>query len=357
MPPSVAKRQKGGSALGKGGSRAKSKTHKHVSFGSGAYVVPGDDVADEDLELDFLDWASCERSRGLDVRLTPRTRILLACHATDHLDKSVLIESWERSGLVPFDPSRVLGTLADEEDGGRTNRRTSGRVKSKDAAKEICNLAKQYAAGEIDEQQLIIGVKKLADDAVCYHITESTGAAAAKGVKSGAIPKDGGSKKKRKTSYTDPFRTGSFQGSEYDDVAAALDVAVAALNLSKPWECKVVDSKSKKQCSHRLQSNAGLTKHAVAKHHGIGKYYNHLTLETKTFIGGDAAAIAQTASAAAAVDSGSRSSSPSPPHAAAVDKRVKCVVCGGFYTAATIGKHNNKKRHRQAEVARAMQPI
>jgi hypothetical protein len=191
----------------------------------------------------------------------------------------------------------------------------------------------------------------LADDAVCYHITESTGAAAAKGVKSGAIPKDGGSKnKKRKTSCTDPFRTGSFQGSDYDEVEAALDAAAAALNLSQPWECQVVDSKSKKQCSHRLKSNAGLTKHAVAKHHGIGKYYNHLTLQTKTFIGGEAAAAAQTASAAA----GSPSSSPSPPRAAAAaDKRVKCVVCGGFYTAATIGKHNNKKRHKEAAARNA----
>ena len=357
MPRSAAK--KGGSAPGKG-----AKRRKHVSFApvkasnssvnSGAYVVPGDEVADEDLELDFLDWASCERSRGLDVRLSVRTRILLACHACDHLEKSVLIESWERSGLVPFDPARVLGTLADEEDGG-PDRRRSGRVKSKDAAKEICNLAKQYAAGEIDEQQLIIGVKKLADDAVCYHITESTGAAAAKGVKSGAIPKDGSfNKKKRKTSKTDQFRTNSFQGSDYDQVADALDEADAALNRSKPWECKVVASKSKKECGHRLKSNAGLTKHAVAKHHGIGKYKNHLTQELKTFVAGEAADAAAQAASVAPAAAGSSSPSPSPPRAAAaaagtvaVDKRVKCW-CGGFYTLATIDQHNNKKRHRDA---------
>jgi hypothetical protein len=324
---------------------------------SGAYVVPGDDVADEDLKLDFLDWASCERSRGLDVRLSVRTRILLACHACDHLDKSVLIESWERSGLVPFDPGRVLGTLADEEDGG-TDRRRSGRVKSKDAAKEICNLAERCAAGEIDEQQLIIGVKELADDAVSYHITESTGAAAAKGVKSGAIPKDGSfNKKKRKNSYTDQFRINSFQGDEYNVVADALDEADAALNRLKPWECQVVDSKSKKECGHRLVRVSGLTKHAVSKHHGIGKYKNHLTQELKTFVAGEAADAAAQAANVAPAAAGSRSSSPSPsppvtPAAAAasavaVNKRVKCW-CGGFYTLATIDQHNKKMRHRNA---------
>jgi hypothetical protein len=317
---------------------------------SGKYVVPGNEVADEDLEFDFLDWPSCERSRGLDVRLSVRTRILLACHATDHLDKSVLIESWERSGLIPFDPSRVLRTLADDEDGG-AERRKSGRVKSKEAANQICQLAQQFEAGDIDEQQLIIGVKKLADDAVCFHVTESTGAAAAKGVRSGAIPSGWGSKP-RKTSKSDDRRSGSFQGDEYDVIGQRLDEEADALNRQQPWECKVLEKK--KECGHRLKSVAGLTKHATTKHHGIGKYYNHLTEEIKTFVVGEAAAAAAVASPPPAAAAAAAAVASPPPAAAAaaaagvaVDssaKRVKCR-CGGFYTAATIGKHVKKKRH------------
>jgi hypothetical protein len=189
------------------------------------------------------------------------------------------MESWERSGLVPFNPERVLGTLTDGEVDD-SDRRKSGRLKSKHAATLICKLAAQYEMGDIDEQQLIIGVKELADGAVCYHVTESTGAAAAKGVKSGAITSNCSSKK-RKISKTDQFRTGSFQGSQYDAVGEKLDEESNALNHSQPWECKVVVNK--KKCCHRLKSNAGLIKHAEAKHHGIGSYYNHLTGETKMF--------------------------------------------------------------------------
>jgi len=360
MPPKAARRTRStSSGSGKGA--------KHVSFGSnvasnssvdsGAYVVPGDEVADEDLKFDFLDWPSCERSRGLDVRLSVRTRILLACHATDHLNKEVLMESWERSGLMPFNPDRVLGTLTDDEE-DQSDRRKSGRVKSRQAAQHICELAMQFQAGEIDEHQLLIGVKESADDAVCYHVTESTGAAAAKGVKSGAIASNWGAKS-RKISKSDQFRSGTFQGSDYDAVEEALDEQVGALNRLQPWECKVVESK--KECGHRLKSNAGLTKHAESKHHGIGKYYNHLTGETKTFVTGEAAAAAASAAAAAAPAAAAAAPAPAPAAAAAAPapapaesaKRVKCQVCGGFYTADTIGKHNKKRKHKSAALAAA----
>jgi hypothetical protein len=363
MPPKGGKRTRS-AACGSG------KAAKHVTFSSAeafnsslnseAYLVPGDEVADEDLEFDFVDWATCERSRGLDVRLSVRTRILLACHATDHLDKVVLMESWERSGLMPFNPERVLSTLTDDEVDEST-RRKSGRLKSKEAAKLICKLALQYNAGEIDEQQLIIGVKETADDAVCYHITESTGAAAAKGVKRGAIASDWGSKK-RQISKTDQFRSGSFQGSQYDAVGEKLDEQADALNRSQPWECRVVESRSKKECGHRLKSNAGLTKHAEAKHNGVGNYFNHSTGETKTFVTGDAAAAAAAAAGAAAppvaaaAAAAAAAAVAAPPAPALADngaRRVKCQICGGFYTAATIGKHNKKRKHKVAAASAA----
>ena len=99
----------------------KHKQQAHVGGGAAAggtarYTVPGDEVADEDLKFDFLDWSTCDRSRGLDVALSVRTRILAACYAADHLPREVFVESWARSGLVPFNPSRVLDTLVDDEE-------------------------------------------------------------------------------------------------------------------------------------------------------------------------------------------------------------------------------------------------
>ena len=67
MPPKASKRKQ--QAAGGGG----------VAEGPAPYNVPGDDIADEDLNFDFLNWSSCDRSRGLDVALSVRTRILAAC--------------------------------------------------------------------------------------------------------------------------------------------------------------------------------------------------------------------------------------------------------------------------------------
>jgi hypothetical protein len=329
-----------GAKGGKGGNRA-ALPPAADSGASGGYIVPGDEVPDEDLEFDFLNWLSCQRSRGLEPALSVRTRILLACHACDHLDKSVLIESWNRSGLMPFDPERVLSTLTDDAD-DLGDRRRSGRVKSKDAAAAICKLAEEYAEGIINDQELLIKVKELADAAVCYEIMQSTGAVAAKGVKTGAIDQHWETKK-RKISKTDKHRTGSFQGDDYDAVATSLAEEEEALNQSKPWECKVQEKKKgKKQgkvCGHRLKSTAGLTKHANHAHHGIGKYFNHVTGVTSEFVGGDAAAAAA-----------SPNNVPPPAAAAAggEGKRLKCQLCQGTYTAATIGKHNNSPKHTAA---------
>jgi hypothetical protein len=343
MPAKVAKASKGSRKsprkCGKGVKRVAFKASKD-SKASGGYVVPGDDVADEDLEFDFLDWSTCQRSRGLDVSLSVRTRILLACHACDHLDRNVLVESWERSGLIPFDPERVLSTLTDEEE-ELGDRRKSGRVKSKESAAAICALAAQYQEGSIDDQQLIIQVKEIADEAVCYHVTQSTGAVAAKGIKSGAIAA-GWDKKKRKVSKTDKFRAGSFQAEQYDLVEASLAEEAETLNRLKPWECKVAEKAKKgkgkagKVCGHRLKSTAGLTKHSTAKHHGIGNYYNHATGEIKTFATGDALAAVQHVDAAEPFE---------PAAAASSSRRQKCV-CGGSYIDATREKHNDSAKHK-----------
>jgi len=51
------------------------------------------------------------------------------------MDPSVLAESWERSGLIPFNPARVLDTLVDEEYDA-ANRRKSGRAAANEAAKQ-----------------------------------------------------------------------------------------------------------------------------------------------------------------------------------------------------------------------------
>jgi hypothetical protein len=347
MPPKARKLARKPATSGKVGKGAA------LQPAADGYNVPGDDVDDEDLEFDFLDWLSCARSRGLDARLSVRTRILLACHACDHLDKGVLIDSWSRSGLMPFDPDRVLSTLTDDADDLDGGRRRSGRVKSKDAAAAICKIVAQYAEGIINDQDLLIKVKELADEAVCYEIMQSTGSVAARGVKTGAIANNWDAKK-RKISKTEANRAGSYQGDDYDQVAESHAEEEAALNRNKPWECKVqkvtTKGKGKKQgpvCGHRLKSTPGLTKHADSKHHGIGKYLNHLTGETFEFISGDAAAAAanpnnvplQAAAAAGGGEGGG--------------KRLKCQVCQGTYTAATVGNHNKSPKHTAAAAAAA----
>jgi hypothetical protein len=330
--------------------RAASK--KTVSFqipsnhGSVGSVVPSDEVADSDLTFDFMDWSTCKRTRGLEPSLSVRTRILLACWASDNLDKDVVTESWARSGLVPFDPDRVLHTLSDdvEEDGVRK----SGRVKTRDAAAEICKLAEQHRAGDVGEQQFIIRVKELADRAVCFHITESTGAATAKGVASGAISKQ---QPRRKLSRTEAFRTGSYQGDEYDIVNETQDAQEAALNATKPWECKVPEKGARgrptgKVCGHRLGTVAGCTKHANAVHCGIGNFLNHQNGLVRTFVDGDAAAAAAasaTAGGEAANGDAAAGDDASGGDAAAEDAAVdedrlikaipirrKCSKCGNF---------------------------
>ncbi len=47
--------------------------------------------------------------------------------------------------------------------------------------------ARQHADGEINVQQFLIACKETADDAVCYDVTESTGAAVRKGLGSGKL--------------------------------------------------------------------------------------------------------------------------------------------------------------------------
>ena len=159
MPPKPAPKKPKQQATGGGGAAGK----------PAPYSVPDDDVEDEDLDFDFLDWSSCDRSRGLDVALSVRSRILAACYAADHLPRAVFVESWARSGLIPFNPSRVLDTLVDDEEDLSVRR--SGRHKAEEATKRIAELTRQHANGDIDVQQFLIACKETADAAVCHHVT------------------------------------------------------------------------------------------------------------------------------------------------------------------------------------------
>jgi hypothetical protein len=347
---------------------ARKKPKQQATVGGGAaaggparYNVPGDDVADEDLNFDFLDWSTCDRSRGLDVALSVCTRILAACYAADHLPREVFVESWARSGLIPFNPSRVLDTLVDDEE-DRSLRR-SGRHKAEDAGKRIAELSRQHANGEINVQQFLIACKETADDAVCYNVTESTGAAVRKGLGSGKLSKEqlDGGKKKRKVSKTDKRRQGMFQGNDYDAVAEGLDAEEAVLNEQKPWECKVVVKG--KVCGWRLKKY--LVKHADSAHSGVGNFYSHITKEEKKFLSGtalaaskdDAAAAAAAAGGddaaaagggAAAAAGGDAAAAAGGDAAAAKKKRITCQICKSSYVAADIGKHLKKAVHVNA---------
>jgi hypothetical protein len=207
-------------------------------------------------------------------------------------------------------------------------------VKTRDTAEAICKLAEQRRAGDLDEQQFIIQVKELADKAVCFNVTESTGAVSAKGLASGAIVHQ---PPRRKTSKTDAFRTGSFQGDEYDKVAEAQDAQEAILNASKPWECKIPEKGPRGKatgevCGHRLGTVAGCTKHANAVHSGIGNFLNHQNGVVRTFVDGDAAAAAAGGGAVAAGDDagGDVAGDDNDERTNETPMRRKCSKCGNY---------------------------
>ena len=92
------------------------------------YVVPGDDVEDEDLVFSRDNWSLSERTRFLDPSLSERTRILGAIFARMQVPPSVGLASWALSGLFSDDPNVVLNRLpgADNDQKRQSQRKLPG---------------------------------------------------------------------------------------------------------------------------------------------------------------------------------------------------------------------------------------
>jgi hypothetical protein len=66
------------------------------------YIVPGDDVEDEDLEFQDVNWPLCERMRSLDPAFTERTRILAAIYAARQVSPQVGLSCWPLAAAQLF---------------------------------------------------------------------------------------------------------------------------------------------------------------------------------------------------------------------------------------------------------------
>ena len=138
------------------------------------YVVPGDDVEDEDLEFLPDNWPLCERSRYLDPQLSERTRILAAVFARMQVPPSVGLAAWAQSGLFSDDPNVVLDRLPGNE---KDRKRESMRLLPARTRQTIKDMADD---SDISDDDFFIQSQPMIHQVVKFSVTESQANANAK---------------------------------------------------------------------------------------------------------------------------------------------------------------------------------
>ena len=305
------------------------------------YVVPGDDVEDEDLEFLPDNWPLCERSRYLDPSLSERTRILAAVFARMQVPPSVGLNAWALSGLFSDNsPNVVLDRLPGNE---KKQKRQSLRLLPGKTRQTIKDMADD---SDISDDTFFIDAQPMIHDVVRYGVTESQANANAK---AGAATRSSGAavhasgRKKSKTEYA---RVGTY--STPADYNAVIEESKRQEDQDAsllPWRCQVLVGKvvaRRQPCGHKLKSERGCTKHATSMHNGLCHFINAVTnVERKEQINAAAAAPAAPAPAAAAA-----------PAAPAKNRKEQCKICDGKYPHGTYTLHVRRKRHRTALQAR-----
>jgi hypothetical protein len=289
------------------------------------YVVPGDDVEDEDLEFQNVNWPLCERMRFLDPALTERTRILAAIYAARQVSSHVGMSCWALSGLFSDDPEVVLSRLPGTE---KQQNRASKRILPRVTRQTIRDLADD---SDISDDTFFINAQPMVHafsvnisshhfhslqvhKVIRYSVTESQANADAKA--GAAARKSTGERRKSRTEHA---RTGTFsEASDYDKVIAEHQRQQDENNAAFPWRCQVMVGTGKKKhvCGHKVKTPRGCTNHAIAIHNRMCHFLHAVTnQERKETI---------------------------------VEIELKCLICGGIYTISTMDSHNATQRHRDA---------